>query len=118
MSKHNKYESITDFNSYEELFERLGNKQHKPKIGSLGKALIEASKRYGRSAFLTKMLDAYFNKLRHKQYKKHKKETNNKNAFQKQNSGHPVQSNASDNTTTGSSSSIESNGQSANRQSF
>ena len=113
MSKHN-YEPIRDYISFEDYLEKAGYRQYKPKVGSLGRALIEASKHQGRSAFINKMLDVYFRKLR-QQKKKRQKEQYKKNEFQKQNSRHSLQSNASDNSISSVSSSIESNGCTSDR---
>ena len=65
MSKTN-YEPIKEYINFEDYLQKAGYRQYKPKVGSLGKALIEASKHQGRSSFLNKMLDVYFKKLRQK----------------------------------------------------
>ena len=63
MSKKN-YEPIRDYISSEDFLDKAGYRRYKPKVGILGKALIEASKHQGRSSFLNRMLDVYFKKLR------------------------------------------------------
>lgn len=116
MSKKN-YEPIRDYISMEDFLDKAGYRRYKPKVGILGKALIEAcrsakstgnsSKHQGRSAFLNRMLDVYFKKLR--QQKKDRKGKYN-SVVQKQNSRHHLQSNAPDNRGTSISGSIESDG--------
>lgn len=90
-----KYKPIRDYINFGDCLEKSGYWQYKPKIGSLGKALIEASKHQGRSTFLNKMLDVYFKKLRQQK----KKEQYKKNV-QKQNSRHHIQSDVNDNNKT------------------
>lgn len=68
--KKNNYKPIRDYLSYEDLLEKAGYRRYKPKTGSLGRALIEASKHQGRSSFLNRMLDAYFGKLRQQKKKR------------------------------------------------
>ena len=93
MSKTN-YEPIKEYINFEDYLQKAGYRQYKPKVGSLGKALIEASKHQGRSSFLNKMLDVYFQKLRQKKKAQKLKEQQKKNEFQKQNSRHYLQSDA------------------------
>lgn len=74
---------IKDYLGYEDLFYKLGYRTHTPTFGSLGKALLAASKRYGRST-LSKQLGVYFKKLREHKKEKFKKNDN----LQKQDSRH------------------------------
>ena len=80
MSKTN-YESIKEYINFEDYLQKAGYRQYKPKVGSLGKALIEASKHQGRSSFLNKMLDVYFQKLRQKKKAQKLKEQQKKNVI-------------------------------------
>lgn len=59
-----KYKSFNNYQTKEELFEKLGYKTYQPKIGSLGRAIMEASKHHRSISWLKKQLDVYFNKLR------------------------------------------------------
>lgn len=75
-----------EFLSYEELFEKLGyKKQYKPRIGNVGRAIMEASKSHRSISWLKTQLDTYFEKLRG-----HKKNKGNENKGRKR---HPVQRN-------------------------
>ena len=94
MSKKN-YEPIRDYISSEDFLDKAGYRRYKPKVGILGKALIEASKHQGRSSFLNRMLDVYFKKLR--QQKKDRRGKDN-SVIQKQNSRHHLQSDVTDNS--------------------
>lgn len=60
-----------EFLSYEELFEKLGyKKQYKPRIGNVGRAIMDASKSHRSINWLKNQLDTYFEKLRgHKKNK-------------------------------------------------
>lgn len=69
-----KYEAIYDYISYEDLLEKSGYKTYKPAFGTLGKALLEASKNHRSIKWLKNHLDTYFNKLRSS-----KKNSRNKN---------------------------------------
>lgn len=80
MSKTN-YEPIKEYINFEDYLQKAGYRQYKPKVGSLGKALIEASKHQGRSSFLNKMLDVYFQKLRQKKKAQKLKEQQKKNVI-------------------------------------
>lgn len=108
MSKYNN-EPIKDYINFEDYLRKAGYRRYKPKVGSLGRALIKASKHQGRSSFLNRMLDVYFEKLR-QQKNNRQKEQHKKNGYQKQNSRHNLQSNANDNNITSVSGSIGSNG--------
>ena len=84
MKRSSKY-AQPDFISYEELFEKLGyKKQYKPKIGNVGRAIIEASKSHRSIGWLKSQLDTYFEKLRGK------KNNGNENKRRKR---HPIQRN-------------------------
>ena len=104
-----KHEPIRDYINFEDYLQKAGYRQYKPKVGSLGKALIDASKHQGRSSFLNRMLDVYFKKLR-QQKKNRQKENFNNNVSGKQNSRPNLQSDASNNTKTGGLCSSEGNG--------
>ena len=106
MSKKN-YESIRDYISSEDFLDKAGYRRYKPKVGILGKALIEASKHQGRSSFLNRMLDVYFKKLR--QQKKDRRGKDN-SVIQKQNSRHHIQSDATNNSKASVQCSTESDG--------
>lgn len=80
MSKTN-YEPIKEYVNFEDYLQKAGYRQYKPKVGSLGKALIEASKHQGRTSFLNKMLDVYFQKLRQKKKAQKLKEQQKKNVI-------------------------------------
>lgn len=80
MSKTN-YEPIKEYINFEDYLQKAGYRQYKPKVGSLGKALIEASKHQGRTSFLNKMLDVYFQKLRQKKKAQKLKEQQKKNVI-------------------------------------
>ena len=80
MSKTN-YEPIKEYINFEDYLQKAGYRQYKPKVGSLGKALIEASKHQGRSSFLNKMLDVYFKKLRQKKKAQKLKKQEKKNVI-------------------------------------
>ena len=80
MSKTN-YEPIKEYINFEDYLQKAGYRQYKPKVGSFGKALIEASKHQGRSSFLNKMLDVYFQKLRQKKKAQKLKEQQKKNVI-------------------------------------
>ena len=83
MSKQYKREQ-PEFVSYEELFEKLGyKKSYQPKIGNLGRAIMEASKNHRSVSWLKEQLDAYFEKIRGS-----KKSNKNEN---KRRSRHPIQ---------------------------
>lgn len=88
----NKYRyTQPDFVSYEELFEKLGYKKtYQPKIGSFGRALMEASKNHRSVSWLKNQLDTYFEKIRG-----NKKNRGNEN---KRRSRHSVQRNAQNET--------------------
>lgn len=64
--RYNRY-AQPDFISYEELFEKLGyKKQYQPQIGSVGRAIMEASKNHRSVNWLKNQLDTYFERLRGK----------------------------------------------------
>lgn len=71
-----------EFLSYEELFEKLGyKKQYKPRIGNLGRAIIDASKSHRSIDWLKNQLDTYFKKFR-----ENKKNNGNENKRRKRHS--------------------------------
>ena len=67
--------AIHDYITYEDLLESLGYRTYKPRLGTLGKALLEASKNQRSNNFLKRYWDSYFKKLR-QQKKKDKVKTN------------------------------------------
>lgn len=67
---------------FEDLLGKLGYKKFQPHVGSVGHALIKASKNQGRSSFLNKMLDSYFQKLRKQRKKDERKKQNSRNTLQ------------------------------------
>lgn len=69
-----KYTAIHDYISHEDLLEKSGYTTYKPAFGSLGKALLEASKNHRSIKWLKNHLDTYFNKLRN-----NKKNSRNRN---------------------------------------
>ena len=73
-----KYEAIHDYISFEDLLEKSGYETYKPTFGSLGKALLEASKNHRSVKWLKNHLDNYFTKLR--QDRKNRKNENNKHS--------------------------------------
>ena len=65
---------MEEANAYNQLIEKLGyTTPHKPKIGNVGKALMEASKENKDCEWAKKQLDTMFTKLR----KENKKERKN-----------------------------------------
>lgn len=83
MKRSNKY-TQPDFLTYEELFEKLGYKKiYQPKIGNVGRAIMEASKNHRSISWLKNQLDTYFEKLRG-----HKK--NNDKNENKRRTRHPI----------------------------
>lgn len=76
MKKKNKYVTEHNYIGFEDLLQKLGYRRYIPKLGSLGKALLEASKNQRSNNFLKKYWDSYFRKLR--------QEKKRKNEFQKQ----------------------------------
>lgn len=65
---------------FEDLKEKLGYKTYKPRIGNVGRALIQASKSHRSIGWLKYQLDTYFNKYRqNKDKKKDRKYHNEKN---------------------------------------
>jgi hypothetical protein len=86
--RYNRY-TQPEFISYEELFEKLGyKKQYQPRIGNVGRAIIEASKNHRSIDWLKNQLDTYFDKLRGQ-----KKNKGNENKRRKR---YPVQRNGQD----------------------
>lgn len=68
--------AIHDYLSFEDLLEKLGYRTYKPRIGSLGRSLLEASKNQRSNNFLKKYWDSYFKKLRQQRKFKGKRNTN------------------------------------------
>lgn len=62
--------------NFEDLKEKLGYKTYSPRIGSMGRALIKASKNQRSIKWLKNHLDTYFRNLRHEQ--KERKNDNKK----------------------------------------
>lgn len=60
----NKYKPINDYQTHDELFQKLGIKEYQPKIGNVGRAIMEASKNHRSIGWLKNQLDTYFDKLR------------------------------------------------------
>lgn len=52
--------AIHDYIDYEDLLKKLGYKSYKPRIGTLGRALLEASKNQRSDNFLKRYWDSYF----------------------------------------------------------
>lgn len=81
-----KYKPINDYQTHDELFQKLGIKSHKPIIGNLGRAIMEASKNHRSIDWLKSQLDTYFDKLREqrkyetKRRKRHPNKRNDKDA--------------------------------------
>jgi len=63
---------IHDYIDYADLLKKLGYKSYRPRIGTLGRALLEASKNQRSDNFLKRYWDSYFKKLR-QQRKGHNK---------------------------------------------
>ena len=53
-----------EYINFEDLLIKLGYRQYKPRIGTLGKALLAASKGQRSDNFLKRYWDSYFRKLR------------------------------------------------------
>lgn len=79
-----KYTPINDYTTMYDLFQKLGIKEYKPKIGNVGRAIIDASKSHRSIGWLKSQLDTYFEKLRGK------KNNGNENKRRKR---HPIQRN-------------------------
>ena len=69
-----KQEAIRDYLSHEDLLQQLGYNFYKPKTGSLGRAIIQASKNHRSIGWLKNQLDTYFK--RQNKNKKGKKKHN------------------------------------------
>lgn len=69
-----KQEVIRDYLSHEDLLQQLGYNFYKPKTGSLGRAIIQASKNHRSIGWLKSQLDTYFK--RQNKSKKGKKKHN------------------------------------------
>lgn len=70
---HKNNNSIHDYIDYEDLLKKLGYKNYKPRIGTLGRALLEASKNQRSDNFLKRYWDSYFKKLRQQRKGQNKK---------------------------------------------
>lgn len=84
---------INDYIGMEDCIEKAGYWTFKPLFGTLGQALLKASKNQGRSSFINKCLDSYFKKLR-QQRKRQNKNDNSK----KQDSRYHLQPDAANNS--------------------
>lgn len=73
-----KYEAIHDYLDFEDLIKKSGYKVYKPRIGSVGRALIQASKSHRSIGWLKNQLDTYF-----KSQNKNKKGNKRTNGNQK-----------------------------------
>ncbi len=60
----NKHKPIHDYMTHEDLFLKAGYRHYNPKIGSLGKAIIEASKLHRSVGWLKEQINTFFKKLR------------------------------------------------------
>ena len=65
------------YDSYEDLVEKLGYKRYKPRIGVLGRALLEASRNQRSDNFLKKFWDFYFKRERERRKRKNDKNKQN-----------------------------------------
>ena len=63
------YKPINDYQTHDELFQKLGIKEYKPVIGNVGRAIMEASKNHRSIDWLKNQLDTYFDKLREQRHK-------------------------------------------------
>lgn len=71
MQKNNN--AIHDYITFEDLLQKFGYRTYKPRLGTLGKALLEASKNQRSDNFLKRYWDSYFRKLRQQKKGKNKK---------------------------------------------
>lgn len=69
-----RYTAIHNYISTEDLLKKLGYRTRTPRIGSLGRKIMEASKNHRSVSWLKYQLDTYFKDLRAK-----RKGNNNKN---------------------------------------
>lgn len=83
--KNKRDKPIHNYIGYEDLLQKLGYKTYKPKLGTLGRALLKASKNQKPDNFLKKYWDIYFKKLRHRR------------RFEKQNGRHTLRTDADHN---------------------
>ena len=74
--------AIRDYTNFEDLKVKAGYRTYTPKIGSLGQAIMTASKKNKCAKWCKEHLDTLFDKLR---------QNRKKNGLQKQNSGHSIQ---------------------------
>lgn len=70
---HKNNNAIHDYIDFEDLLKKLGYKNYKPRIGTLGRALLEASKNQRSDNFLKRYWDSYFKKLRQQRKGQNKK---------------------------------------------
>lgn len=98
--------AIHDYINYEDLLEKSGYWQYKPRFGTLGQELIKTGNQ-GSIGWLKNQLDSMFKKIRQNKFRKRNK---NKNDSTKQNSRHYLLSNVTDHTKECSSSSTKSDG--------
>ena len=78
MKKYNHAEAIKNYISYEDLLQKLGYKQRKPRISNLGRALLDLSNHQRSNSFLKRYWDDYFTKLREN---RKQKENKNKDVY-------------------------------------
>lgn len=67
---------------FEDLKEKLGYKVYKPRLGTLGKALLEAGKNQRSDNFLKRYCDSYFRKLRQRKRSKRTEKGKNKKKWE------------------------------------
>ena len=70
MKKYNHKAVIKDYINFEDLLKKWQYREYKPRLGSLGKALLKASNCQRSNNMLKKYWDNYFRELR--QHKKEK----------------------------------------------
>lgn len=70
---HKNNNAIHDYIVYEDLLKKLGYRTYKYRIGTLGRALLEASRNQRSNNFLKKHWDSYFKKLRQQKKGQNKK---------------------------------------------
>lgn len=66
MKKYNHKETLKDYINYDDGLQKLGYSHYKPRLGSLGRALLKASNNQGRYSILKTYWDNYFRELRQK----------------------------------------------------
>ena len=71
-----KYIAEHNYITHQDLLQKLGHKEYKPKLGGLGRALIEAANQ-GSIGWMKKQLDLMFKKVREEKRNKHRNEKQN-----------------------------------------